>query len=104
MNMTTFLILRIIFSVFYKLCIVLFLGVVRKQSSISKNTTKKQQASVNFRKQQESASEPTLPKLVKSKDPPHKKKKGRKLKSKLPNQFDDYSDGGKSSKNNKMKK
>jgi len=67
----------------------LFPGVHTKQSPSPKKTTKKQQASENYRKQQNaSASEPNLPKLAKN-PAPAKKKKTKKLKSKLPSQFDD---------------
>ena len=55
-------------------------------------TTKKQQASENFRKQQASASESSLPALVKNVAPANKKKKKvKKLKSRVVNQFDDHS-------------
>lgn len=58
-------------------------------------TTKKQQASENYRKQQASASEPSLPSLVKSivAPPTRKKNKVKKMKSKTINQFDDGSVG-----------
>jgi hypothetical protein len=69
-------------------------------NSGTKKTTKKQQASENFKKQQASASEPLLPNLVKNTVP--KKKKFKKIKNKINGECDENSVG--SSQNGEPKK